>query len=71
MELCFLISAGTLWKLVNGELAMNEDQGEMECSGSVVEFLTQDEGVGGSSLTRGCALCPWARHFILTHPDMT
>ena len=58
-------------KPVNGELAINEDQGELDCGGSVVECWTQGQGVGGSSLTRGCALCPWARHFILTHPDMT
>ena len=29
-----------------------------ECSGSEVECLTQDQGVEGSSLTRGTALCP-------------
>ena len=32
---------------------------------SVVECLTQDPGVAGSSLTRGTVLYPWARHFIL------
>ena len=51
-----------------------------ERGGSVVEFLTQDRGVAGSSLTRGTVLCPFARHFILclvlvqprqTCPDMT
>ena len=31
-------------------------------SGSVVECLTQDWGVAGSSLTGISALCPWARH---------
>ena len=51
-----------------------------EYSGSVIECLTWDQGVEGSSLTGGTALCPWARHFILclvlvqlrkTYPDMT
>ena len=36
-----------------------------ECCGSVVDCLTQDRGVASSSFTRGTALCPWARHFIL------
>ena len=32
----------------------------------MVECLTPDQiGVGGSSLTRGTVLGPWARHFIL------
>ena len=47
---------------------------------SVVECLTQDRGVAGSSLTVGTALCPLAIHFILclvlfqtrkTLPDIT
>ena len=47
---------------------------------SVVECLTRDQGVAGSSLTRGISLCSLARHFILclvlvqlrkTCPDMT
>ena len=33
-------------------------QGMWERSGSVVDFLTQDGGVAGSSLTGGTALCP-------------
>ena len=33
-----------------------------ECSGSVVECLTQDRRAAGSSLTVVTALCPWARH---------
>ena len=33
-----------------------------ERSGSVVEFLTWDGEVAGSSLTGVTALCPWARH---------
>ena len=50
------------------------------CRSSLVECLTQDRGVSGSSLTGGTALCPCARHFILclvlgkprkTHPNMT
>ena len=32
-----------------------------EHSGSVVEYLTRDRGVAGSSLTVATALCPWAR----------
>ena len=36
-----------------------------ECSGSVVESLTQDQKFTGSSLTVDNALCPWRRHFIL------
>ena len=51
-----------------------------ERSGSMVECLTRDQGVAGSRLTRGIALCPWARHFIIclvlgqprkTCPDIT
>ena len=51
-----------------------------EQSGSVVECLTRDKVVAGSSRTGGTALCPWASHFNLslvlvqprkTHPDMT
>ena len=47
---------------------------------SVVECLTRDRGVVGSSLTRGTALCASERHFILcvvkveprkTNHDMT
>ena len=30
----------------------------LECSGSMLECLTQDRGVAGSSLTSGTALCP-------------
>ena len=33
-----------------------------ERSGSVVEFLTWDRGVAGSSLTSITVLCPWASH---------
>ena len=36
-----------------------------ECSSSVVECLTWDPGIAGSSLTGGTALCPYAKHFIL------
>ena len=36
-----------------------------ERGGSVVECLTQDRGVAGSSLTGGTALCSRARHFII------
>ena len=32
--------------------------GKRECSGSVVECLTQDRGATGSSLTGVTALCP-------------
>ena len=53
-----------------------------ECSGSVVECLTQDRGVVGSNLTSVTVLCPWAIHinpsFIIvlvqptkTHPHIT
>ena len=46
----------------------------------MVECLTRDRGVAGSSLIGGTALCPGARHVILclvlvqprkTHPNMT
>ena len=46
----------------------------------MVECLTRDRGVGGSSLNRGTALCPCAGHFFLClvlvqprkiHPDIT
>ena len=46
----------------------------------MIECLTRDRGVAGSSLNGGTALCPWARHLILclvliqprkTRPDMT
>ena len=46
----------------------------------MVECLTPDQGVAGSSYTEGTALCPRARHFILclvlvqprkTCPEMT
>ena len=36
-----------------------------EHSGLVIEYLTQDRGVAGSSMSGGTALCHWARHFIL------
>ena len=51
-----------------------------ERSGSVLECLTWDRGVGGLSLNKGTVLGTWARHFILclvlvqprkTRPDMT
>ena len=29
-----------------------------ECAGSVVECLTQDQGIAGSSLTGNTVLCP-------------
>ena len=35
-----------------------------ERAGSLVECLTQDQGVAGSSLTGSTVLCPCARHFI-------
>ena len=44
-------------------------------SGSVVECLTRERGVAGSSLTGVTALCPWARHIyprlVLVHPRKT
>ena len=52
----------------------------VEHSGSVVECLTRDRGVVGSSLTVDTTLCPWAKCFILclvlvqsrkTWPDMS
>ena len=52
----------------------------MEQDGSVVECLTRDKGLVGTSFTAGTVLCPWAWHFILclvlvqpwkTHPNMT
>ena len=46
-----------------------------ECSGSVVECLTQDRRAAGSSLTGITALCPWARHInpslVLVPPRKT
>ena len=46
-----------------------------EHSGSVVECLTQDRGIAGSSLTGVTALCPRARHFnpclVLVQPRKT
>ena len=46
-----------------------------ERSGSVVEFLTQDRVVAGSSLTGVITLCPWARHInpcsVLVQPRKT
>ena len=38
-----------------------------ECSGSLVECLTQDWSVAGKNLTDGTAFCPSARHIILAH----
>ena len=35
---------------------------QTECSGSLVECLTQDRGAAGSSLTGVTAFCAWARH---------
>ena len=51
-----------------------------ECTGSVIERLTRDRGVAGSSLNGFVALCPRVRHInhclVLvqprkTHPDIT
>ena len=46
-----------------------------ECSGSVVECLTRDQGFAGSSLTGVTALCPLARHInpclVLVQPTKT
>ena len=46
-----------------------------EHSGSVVECLTRDQGVEGSSLASIYALFPWARHInpslVLVQPRMT
>ena len=36
----------------------NNTRAQWECSGSVVECLTQDRGAAGSSLTGVTALCP-------------
>ena len=36
----------------------------MECSGSVVECLTWERGVAGSSPTGRTVLCPWVRYYI-------
>ena len=47
----------------------------MECSGSVVELLSRDQWVAGSSIIRVTALCPIARHinlfFVLVQPRKT
>ena len=48
---------------IQGTEAQDEVHG-----GSVVECLTGDGGVVGSSLTGGAALCPLARHFINFNP---
>ena len=46
-----------------------------ECSGSVIECLTQDHEAGGLSLTGVTSLCPWARHInpslVLVQPRKT
>ena len=46
-----------------------------ECSGSLVECLTQDRGTAGWSLTSVTPLCPWARHInpslVLVQPRKT
>ena len=46
-----------------------------ECSGSVVECLSQDGRVEGLSLTGATALCPGARHInsclVLVQPRKT
>ena len=51
---------------------MSEDR---EHCGSVVECLTPDRGVKGSSLTGIITLCPWARHInpslVLVQPRKT
>ena len=53
----------------------SHEQGNWKRRGSVVECLTQDQGVAGSCLTGGTALCSWARHFnpclVLVQPRKT
>ena len=53
----------------------SQQKGGRECSGSVVECLTEDRGAADSSHTGFTALCPWARHnnpsFVLVQPRKT
>ena len=77
----FLVSGNFCHLLVTFANSLDRDQDIVEeRDGSVVECLTQDREVAGSSLPRGTALWPSARHFILclelvqprkTRPDMT
>ena len=42
----------------SGNLIIFYTSSSVECGGSVVEYLTQDQGVVGSSLKGGTVLCP-------------
>ena len=62
-------------KQTNKTLTIMFQLAQRERSGSVVECLTRDRGVAGSSLTSVTALCPWARHInpslVLVQPRKT
>ena len=55
---CFLRFARNCHLYLNGRLNERSISLKEEHIGSMVECLTQDRGVVGSSLTGGTALCP-------------
>ena len=52
----------TMWRIKKKRKKQELQCGYRECSGSVVKCLTRGQGVASSSLTRGTAVCTWARH---------
>ena len=70
---CFLLKC--FRRIFGKHCGLRSDCSYREHSDSVVDCLTRDQGVAGSSLTGGTVLCPWVRLInpclVLVHPRKT